>query len=55
MLAFHVVQGSADGRRRVSGRDGKMTDISLQKTAKTAKATNSDTGEHRPSAPAASP
>jgi hypothetical protein len=37
MLAFHVAQGSADGRRRVSERVGAMTDISLQKTAKTAK------------------
>src|SRR5437764_1457957 len=36
MLAFHVAQGSADRRRRVSQRDGTMTDISLQKTAKTA-------------------
>jgi hypothetical protein len=38
MLSFHIAQGSADGRRRVSERDGTMTDISLQKTAKTAKA-----------------
>src|SRR5271163_1986686 len=37
MLAFHVAPGSADGRRGVSERDGTMTDISLQKTAKTAK------------------
>jgi hypothetical protein len=37
MLAFHIAQGSADGRCRVSERDRRMTDISLQKTAKTAK------------------
>ena len=37
MLAFHIAPGSADGRRRVSERVGAMTDISLQKTAKTAK------------------
>jgi hypothetical protein len=36
MFVLHVAQGSADGRRRVSERDGTMTDISLQKTAETA-------------------
>src|ERR1700730_5889720 len=37
MLAFHVALRSADGWCRVSERDGTMTDIPLQKTAKTAK------------------
>jgi hypothetical protein len=34
IMAFYVAPGSADGRRRVSERDGKMTDISLQKQQK---------------------
>jgi len=37
MFVFHVAPGSADGRRRIAERDGMMTDISLQKTAKTAR------------------
>src|SRR5262249_18690034 len=37
MLAFHARPGSADGRRQMAERDGMMTDISLQKTAKTAR------------------
>jgi Family of unknown function (DUF5681) len=36
MIAFDVASGSAGRRRRVIERDEAMTDISLQKTAKTA-------------------
>jgi hypothetical protein len=39
MLVSHAAEQSADGRRRVSERDGTMTDISLQKTAETARKT----------------
>jgi hypothetical protein len=37
MFAFDVGLRSGDGRCWVSEPDGKMTDISLQKTAETAK------------------
>jgi len=37
MFVFHAAPGSADGRRQTAERVEVMTDISLQKTAKTAR------------------
>jgi hypothetical protein len=41
IVSFHVAPGSANSWRRATKRGGAMTDLSLQKTAKTARRADS--------------